>query len=121
MELKKEILYPIVGIDGVKCALIHTKTGEVILKEVKDENCPDANAIASLATEILRLTHKITNLVGLGTANFFRIETNENVWIHKCIIPGKAGIGVVATKDTNIGLIIFYLNKLAEKLKPTFA
>ncbi len=117
MALTQEILNPILEIEGVEGVGIYISTGEVLVSATKPGCHIQGDAIGAFAIEMFKFSTRIMNELDLGTTNFFRIETDKKVFIHKCIEVGKSAIGVIADKSANIGLIIFNMDKVIERAK----
>ncbi len=120
MAIKKEILKPLLDIDGVDGAGVYISTGEIVVSDVKPGVLLNPEAFAAFAIELFKFSSKVMGELNLGTTNFFRVETDQKIFIHKCIEVGQSAIGVVADNKANVGLIVFTLKKVIEKTKNEF-
>jgi predicted regulator of Ras-like GTPase activity (Roadblock/LC7/MglB family) len=117
MAISKDILMPLLRIEGVNAAAIYLETGEAILFNKIPSVSTSPEEIGAFAAEILRASTKGMEALNIGRPYSYRIETDKKVFLHKCIVEGKAGLGVIADRSSNIGLIFLNMEQIIDEVK----
>lgn len=117
-ENLKETLETLSGISGFVAAGIYNGSGDVLA--TNDKKGFKFNEIGSFALELYKNAKSISDKMGLGLCNFIETHTQNFIFVHMCIIPGKGAIGVLLSQDGNIGLARHLMKKEGERLIPDF-
>lgn len=117
MALSNELLKPISRIEGVDAAAVYLESGEIILFEKNAPFSASAEEMGAFATDILKASIRGTSALNIGVPDSYRIETVHKVFIHKCIVEGKIGLGVIVDKSANIGLVLLSMEKVIDIVK----
>ena len=103
---------------GFKAAGIYNSSGDVLAHLDRGEF--HFEDIGSLAIELYLSAKSISDKMGIGECNFVETHTEEYVFIHMCVVPGKGAMGVLLGKDGNVGLARHQMRKEGKKLIPEF-
>lgn len=105
-------------VTGFLAAGIYNSSGDVLAhldrKNFKFEE------IGSLAIELYTAAKSISEKMGIGTCNFVETHTEQFIFIHMCVVPGKGAMGVLLSSDGNVGLSRHQMRKEGLKLVPEF-
>lgn len=106
------------GISGFVAAGVYDGHGQIL----SDRSSSDFNfkEVGGQAIELYRAAKSISDKMGLGVCNFVETHTDKYIFIHMCIVPGKGAMGVLLTRDGNIGLTRHQMEKEGRRLAPEF-
>lgn len=105
-------------ISGFLAAGIYNSSGDVLAHlDRKDFKFQE---IGSLAIELYTSAKLISDKMGIGTCNFVETHTDQYIFIHMCVVPGKGAMGVLLNSDGNVGLSRHQMRKEGLKLVPEF-
>ncbi len=113
-----ETLENLSTISGFLAAGIYNSGGDV-LSHI-DKKGFNFEEIGSLAIELYTAANSISKKMGIGSCNFVETHTENFIFIHMCIIPGKGAMGVLLSSDGNVGLSRHQIRKEGQKLIPEF-
>ncbi len=118
MDITEKTLDPLGEVSGFVAGYIYYGTGEIIVSKAPKEM--ENEQMGGLAVEMYVAAKTIVDRMGLGTANFVEVHTDKFIFIHTCVVPGIAAMGVILSKSGNIGLMRFHMTKLSKALIPEF-
>lgn len=117
-QIFNESLENLSTISGFLAAGIYNSSGDVLAhidrKNFKFEE------IGSLAIELYTAAKLISDKMGIGTCNFVETHTEQHIFIHMCVVPGKGAMGVLLSSDGNVGLSRHQMRKEGLKLVSEF-
>ncbi|MBN2381087.1 roadblock/LC7 domain-containing protein [candidate division WOR-3 bacterium] len=117
MALTEEHLLPLSKIEGFRGAVIYSSKGELLVHHLKSDIAIPPEGMAAFGAELSKFSRKISTDMQIGAAEFCRIETPDAVLIHRCVEPGTVGMSVLADQSANVGMIVFTMNKIIEKVR----
>ncbi len=117
-QIFNESLENLSTITGFLAAGIYNSSGDVLAH--LDRKNFKFQEIGSLAIELYTSAKLISDKMGLGTCNFVETHTDQYIFIHMCIVPGKGAMGVLLSSDGNVGLSRHQMRKEGLKLVPEF-
>lgn len=112
--VKKGIFDDIALIRGFVAACVYLKNGELV--SVHAPEVINTQEFTRLSIELYKTSKNLTESMGLGTANFIEVQTDEYIFVHKHIVSKGADLGVILTADGNIGLLRFHIKNIIEIL-----
>lgn len=112
--VKKGIFDDIALIRGFVAACIYFKNGELV--SVHAPEVINTQEFTRLSIEIYKTSKNLTERMGMGTANFIEIQTDEYIFVHKYIASNEVALVVILTADGNIGLLRLHIKKIIEIL-----
>ncbi len=117
-QIFNESLESLSTISGFLAAGIYNSSGDVLAH--LDRKNFKFQEIGSLAIELYTSAKLISDKMGIGTCNFVETHTDQYIFIHMCIVPGKGAMGVLLSSDGNVGLSRHQMRKEGLKLVPEF-
>lgn len=117
-QIFNESLENLSTISGFLAAGIYNSSGDV-LSHLDRKNFK-FQEIGSLAIELYTSAKLISDKMGIGTCNFVETHTDQYIFIHMCVVPGKGAMGVLLSSDGNVGLSRHQMRKEGLKLVPEF-
>lgn len=118
MPIPQTVFDDIKSVSGFQGSALYASNGELILSATANNS--DMGYIGALAVELYKSAKYIADKMQLGVTNFVEIHTENSIFIHSCIIPGVAALGVLCSNTGNTGLIKFEMKKLCSKLRAEF-
>gem|GEM_PF-7019237 len=119
MALDNMVFEPLKKISGFIGAEIYSGNGEVLLADAPGSI--NTEEVAGLAVELYKTARAIAEQMKMGIADLVEVRTESHYFLHACIVPGRAGLGVLMTKDGNVGLMRHTMRKISESLIPDFS
>ena len=119
MAVNEKVFENLAEITGFVAGAIYYGDGELVT--AKSLAGMDPAKMGGLAVELYKSATSIVNKMGLGTANFVQVHTDEYTFIHTCIIAGVAALGVIVKDGGNIGLMKHEMSSMATALKKDFS
>lgn len=117
-QLFDEALENISTISGFLAAGIYNSSGDVLAhKNSKGFNFDKAG---SLVIELCVASESISDKMNLGIFSFIETHTENYIFIHMFIVPGKAAMEVLLKSKGNVGLARHQMRKEGLKLVPEF-
>jgi len=117
-QIFNESLENLSTITGFLAAGIYNSSGDVLAH--LDRKNFKFQEIGSLAIELYTSAKLISDKMGIGTCNFVETHTDQYIFIHMCVVPGKGAMGVLLSSDGNVGLSRHQMRKEGLKLVPEF-
>jgi len=108
----------IAGISGYVASGIYNGSGEILASRASGEF--NIQEVGGLAIELYKSARSIAEKMGMGVCNFVEIHTDDYIFIHSCIVPGKGAMGVLLKTSGNIGLTRHQMRKEAKNLVSEF-
>ncbi len=105
-------------ISGFLAAGIYNSSGDVLAH--LDRKNFKFQEIGSLAIELYTSAKSISDKMGIGVCNFVETHTEQYIFIHMCVVPGKGAMGVLLSSDGNVGLSRHQMRKEGLKLVSEF-
>ncbi|MCK5004028.1 MAG: hypothetical protein KAS21_03025 [Candidatus Aminicenantes bacterium] len=105
-------------ISGFLAAGIYNSSGDVLAH--LDRKNFRFEEIGSLAIELYTSAKLISDKMGIGMCNFVETHTEQYIFIHMCVVPGKGAMGVLLSADGNVGLSRHQMRKEGLKLISEF-
>jgi FixJ family two-component response regulator/predicted regulator of Ras-like GTPase activity (Roadblock/LC7/MglB family) len=118
MALNENIFDEMSTIKGFIAAAIYLGNGEVIISKTS-EKMP-IQKMGGLAIELYKVAKDFANRMNIGTADFVEIHTEKYKFIHTCIVPGVAAIGLIISSEGNVGLTKHTMSNIKGALKDDF-
>jgi FixJ family two-component response regulator len=118
MALKEDVFDEISTLKGFVAGALYLGNGEVIISKAS-EKVP-IQKMGGLAIELYKVSKDFANKMNIGTTDFLEIHTEKYKFIHTCVVPGVAAIGLIITSDGNIGLTKHNMSTIKAELKPDF-
>jgi FixJ family two-component response regulator/predicted regulator of Ras-like GTPase activity (Roadblock/LC7/MglB family) len=118
MALNEEIFDEMFTIKGFIAAAIYLGNGEVIISKTA-EKVP-VQKMGGLAIELYKIAKDFAGKMNIGTTDFIEIHTEKYKFIHTCIAPGVAAIGLIITSEGNVGLTKHNMSNIKRELKADF-
>jgi CheY-like chemotaxis protein/predicted regulator of Ras-like GTPase activity (Roadblock/LC7/MglB family) len=106
-------------IGGFVAAGIYDGTGKILGATTTSKDITFEEA-GEHAIKLYKAAREVCAKMGIGTTNFIETHTENYSFIHTCIVPGKAAMGVLLKRNANIGMVRFHMKKFAEVLQPKF-
>ncbi len=106
-------------ISGFVAAGIYDGSGK-ILKSISTSRDITFERVGKHAIKLYKAAREVCEKMGIGTTNFIETHTENFTFVHTCIVPGKAAMGVLLKKNVNIGIVRFHMKKFVEALQPQF-
>jgi len=92
----------------------------MLLISYQKESKVDMSKISGLATQLFLATKKISEGMEIGVPETIIIRTDSSIFIHRCIVTGVSGIGVLLNMDGNVGLAEHVTKQLKKEFLPEF-
>jgi len=105
-------------ISGYVASGVYNGNGEILASRASTDF--NIQEVGGLAIELYKSARSIAEKMGIGVCNFVEIHTDNYIFIHSCIVPGKGAMGVLLEASGNIGLTRHQMNKEAKKLVSEF-
>jgi response regulator of citrate/malate metabolism/predicted regulator of Ras-like GTPase activity (Roadblock/LC7/MglB family) len=118
MAISENIFDSLSTISGFTAGAVYYGDGELVTQ--KSLTDIDPGKMGGLAVELYKGATSIVDKMGLGVANFIEVHTDEYSFIHTCVLPGVAALGVIVKKDGNIGLLKHEMLAVAKSLIKEF-
>jgi len=118
MALNEDVFDEISTLKGFIAAAVYLGNGEVILSKTL-EKVP-VQKMGGLAIELYKVAKDFANKMNIGTTDFLEIHTEKYKFIHTCVVPGVAAIGLIITSDGNVGLTKHNMSIIKKDLKADF-
>ena len=93
MAISEDIFDGLSKISGYICSSIYLADGELV--SFRAPKNFDAQFMGGLAIELYKSAKAISENLKLGIPNFVEVHTEDKVFIHTCIVPGVAALGLV--------------------------
>lgn len=114
----EEAFTNIAEISGYVASGVYNASGEILASRASGEF--NIHEVGGLAIELYKAARSIAEKMGIGICNFVEIHTDDFIFIHSCIVPGKGAMGVLLKTSGNIGLTRHQMRKEAKKLVSEF-
>jgi FixJ family two-component response regulator len=118
MALKEDVFDEISTLKGFVAGALYLGNGEVIISKTS-EKVP-IQKMGGLAIELYKVSKDFSNKMNIGTTDFLEIHTEKYKFIHTCVVPGVAAIGLIITSDGNVGLTKHNMSTIKSELRPDF-
>ena len=118
MRIDETLFHDLASLPGFIAAGVYLGTGELVAAKASKEM--DVSYLAGLAVELYKTAKSMAEKIELGSTDFVEIHTETNAFMHTCITPGVAALGVVVSKNGNMGLLKHEMRKLARCLVSEF-
>ncbi len=118
MALNEDIFEEISTLKGFIAAAVYLGNGEVIISKTS-EKVP-IQKMGGLAIELYKVAKDFANKMNIGTTDFLEIHTEKYKFIHTCVVPGVAAIGLIITSEGNVGLTKHNMSNIKRTLKEDF-
>jgi FixJ family two-component response regulator/predicted regulator of Ras-like GTPase activity (Roadblock/LC7/MglB family) len=118
MALSEEVFDEMSNTKGFVAAAVYLGNGEVIISKTA-EKVP-VQKMGGLAIELYKVAKDFASKMNMGTTDFVEIHTEKYKFIHTCIAPGVAAIGLIITSDGNVGLTKHNMSNIKRELKADF-
>ncbi|MEN8152996.1 MAG: hypothetical protein ABFR75_03165 [Acidobacteriota bacterium] len=118
-QIFNETLESLSTISGFLAAGVYNSSGDVLSH--LDRKGFNFEEIGSLAIELYIAAVSISDKMGLGMCNFVETHTENYIFIHMCVVPGKGAMGVLLESKGNVGLARHQMRKEGAKLVSEFA
>jgi FixJ family two-component response regulator/predicted regulator of Ras-like GTPase activity (Roadblock/LC7/MglB family) len=118
MGLSEDVFDEISTTKGFVAAAVYLGNGEVIISKIT-EKVP-VQKMGGLAIELYKVAKDFAGKMNMGTTDFVEIHTEKYKFIHTCIVPGVAAIGLIITSDGNVGLTKHNMSNIKNELKADF-
>ncbi len=118
MALNEDVFEEISTLKGFIAAAVYLGNGEVVISKTS-EKAP-VQKMGGLAIELYKVAKDFANKMNIGTTDFVEIHTEKYKFIHTCVVPGVAAIGLIITSDGNVGLIKHNMSIIKKDLKADF-
>ncbi len=115
----EDIFKEMEAIGGFVAAGIYDGTGKILGSTTTTKNIT-FEEVGDNAIKLYKAAREVCSKMGIGTTNFIETHTEDYTFIHTCIVPGKAAMGVLLKRNANIGMVRFHMKKSAEVLQPKF-
>ena len=120
MAITDADLKPLTDLTGFICGAIYS--GEGIPMAYIGKSNIDKEEFAGYAIQLYKRAVDFSNGLSVGSPEFVEIHTDEVIFVHICIIPGVAAVGVMIDKEKGtVGLARFKLRQIAAKTKTELA
>ncbi|MCK4528258.1 response regulator [candidate division WOR-3 bacterium] len=117
MAIEKEVLNPLLDIEGVNAALVYTGTGELILNEISPQCDVNPKLLGAQLPQMFKRANEMTQKLDFGETDSYRIRSSNKMILHKCVVIGKYGLGIVAERDVVTGQVDIVMDSVIEKIK----
>jgi FixJ family two-component response regulator/predicted regulator of Ras-like GTPase activity (Roadblock/LC7/MglB family) len=118
MALTEEVFDELSTTKGFVAAAVYLGNGEVIISKTA-EKVP-VQKMGGLAIELYKVAKDFAGKMNMGTTDFVEIHTENYKFIHTCVVPGVAAIGIIIASDGNVGLTKHNMSTIKADLKPDF-
>lgn len=118
MALNEDIFDEMCTIKGFIAAAIYLGNGEVVISKTA-EKVP-VQKMGGLAIELYKVAKDFAGKMNIGTTDFIEIHTEKYKFIHTCIAPGVAAIGLIIASEGNVGLTKHNMSNIKRELKAEF-
>lgn len=118
MALTEEVFDELSTTKGFIAAAVYLGNGEVIISKTA-EKVP-VQKMGGLAIELYKVAKDFAGKMNMGTTDFVEIHTENYKFIHTCIAPGVAAIGLIISSDGNVGLTKHNMSNIKSELKADF-
>jgi FixJ family two-component response regulator/predicted regulator of Ras-like GTPase activity (Roadblock/LC7/MglB family) len=118
MALTEEVFDELSTTKGFVAAAVYLGNGEVIISKTS-EKVP-VQKMGGLAIELYKVAKDFAGKMNMGMTDFVEIHTEKYKFIHTCIVPGVAAIGLIITSDGNVGLTKHNMSNIKNELKTDF-
>jgi len=118
MAINEKVFEGLASISGFSAGAIYYGDGELVTQITNGE--VDPSKMGGLAVELYKAAKTISGKMGIGETNFVEFHADDYSFVHTCIIPGVAALGLVIKKGGNIGLAKHEMVSLAKSLVKEF-
>ena len=115
-EKKLEVLGDVGGFLG---SAVYSADGMLLISYQKESKV-DMPKISGLATQLFQTTKKISEGMEIGVPETIILRTDSSIFIHRCIVTGVSGIGVLLDFNGNVGLAEHVTKQLKKEFLPEF-
>ncbi len=119
MVINKDSIQSLIDQPGFICAAVYTGDSMPLLFEGSDTI--DSEKFSGFAIELYKRAKAFSDGLDLGEGEFVEIQTDKSIFVHTCIVPGVAAIGVLIKKAKgNVGLLRHAIRQISTELEPDF-